>query len=317
MSTYRRNVLVGVTVLAALAILGGMIIRFGGNLAQPFAAETMTIQFITDRADGVSEGSAVMYRGISVGRVVKVRRDKNFKDIWFDAEIEVDPPLPGNVTAIIRQASLLGTGSRIELQSDEVQTGEVLKKGQQINAKFVGLDFFPPEVRNLSTELALTAKQFRESNIIASFNNRLDEASSVLQESRKTMENLNKIIGDPKFNNDIQSTISNIKVASENVKAVTGRAEKLVIGLEGAVTNVDKATQTAQSRLEEIAGITKQANEIVAKINNAQGTAGKLVNDPKLYEGLVDSTQQLNLTIKDLQRLIQQWEQEGVSLKLR
>jgi hypothetical protein len=40
------------------------------------------------------------------------------------------------------------------------------------------------------------------------------------------------------------------------------------------------------------------------------------VNDPKLYQGLVDVTQQLNLTVTDLRRLVQQWEQEGVSLKL-
>ena len=60
-----------------------------------------------------------------------------------------------------------------------------------------------------------------------------------------------------------------------------------------------------------------QANVITAKINDGQGTAGKLVNDPKLYEGLVDTTTQLNATVKDLQRLIQQWEQEGVALKLR
>jgi len=40
------------------------------------------------------------------------------------------------------------------------------------------------------------------------------------------------------------------------------------------------------------------------------------VNDPKLYEAMVDTIQELNGTVKDLKRLVQQWEQEGVSLKM-
>ena len=55
---------------------------------------------------------------------------------------------------------------------------------------------------------------------------------------------------------------------------------------------------------------------IANKIDKGDGTAGKLVNDPKLYEGLSDSAAELHLTIKDLRRLIQQWEQEGVPFKL-
>ena len=44
---------------------------------------------------------------------------------------------------------------------------------------------------------------------------------------------------------------------------------------------------------------------------------GLLVNDPKLYESLVDTSRELNATITDLKRLVEQWEQEGVALKLR
>ena len=42
-----------------------------------------------------------------------------------------------------------------------------------------------------------------------------------------------------------------------------------------------------------------------------------MVNDPKLYQSLVDSARELNLTIVDLRRLIDQWEQEGASIKLK
>ena len=52
------------------------------------------------------------------------------------------------------------------------------------------------------------------------------------------------------------------------------------------------------------------------KMDKGEGTIGKFVNDPRLYESLSDTSAELNLTVKDLHRLVQQWEQEGVSLKL-
>ena len=42
-----------------------------------------------------------------------------------------------------------------------------------------------------------------------------------------------------------------------------------------------------------------------------------VVNDPKLYESLVDSAKELNATISDFKRLVEQWEQEGISFKLK
>jgi ABC-type transporter Mla subunit MlaD len=69
--------------------------------------------------------------------------------------------------------------------------------------------------------------------------------------------------------------------------------------------------------MDEVSRLLQQANEITRKVNEGQGTAAKAINDPRLYENLVSTADQLNATIKDLQRLVRQWEQEGVSLKLR
>ena len=52
------------------------------------------------------------------------------------------------------------------------------------------------------------------------------------------------------------------------------------------------------------------------KIDKGEGSIGKFVNDPRLYEALTDTSAELNLTVRDLHRLVEQWEQEGVSLKL-
>ncbi len=314
--------------LIALGMLGWMIMRFGGKLAQPFAGKVMQVTFIAERADGVSDGSGIYYRGVGVGRVLSVTRDSNLRDVRIEAELEVDPPIPAGMTARIRQASLLGAGSRLEfVQGETAPTGNI-KPGDVIRADFVGLEFFPAEVQNLSIEVAAAAKQFREANVVGNLNARLTEVGQVLAETRKTLENANKIVADEKVRADIMASIENVKASSENVKSVTARADKIATSLERAVDNIDQTSKTANTELVEIAKLTKtrleeaskileQTNEITAKINAGTGTAGKLVNDPKLYEGLVDTTRELNATIKDLQRLVKQWEEEGVSIKLQ
>jgi len=328
MSTYRRNVLVGIVMLSALGMLGWMILRFGGKIAQPFAPAMTKVRFLADRADGVSDGSGVYFLGVNVGRVVTVTLGDNLEDIWFDAEVEASRALPAGMTARIRQASLLGSGSRIELIAPATSQPARLKAGEIIKTEFVGLEFFPKEIKELSIEVAAAAKQFREANVVGNLNKRLAEVGEVLGETRKTLESANKIVADDKVRADILTAIENIKTSSENVKSVTERADKIAGAMERAVGNVEKTSETAhieltevakitKTRLEEVSKVVQQANEIAAKINTGPGTASQLVNDPKLYQGLVDTTTELNLTIKDLKRLIQQWEQEGVSLKLQ
>ena len=107
-----------------------------------------------------------------------------------------------------------------------------------------------------------------------------------------------------------------------------GNSNALAQKLDGAVTTINKTAEQTQQQINDISKSTKerlaeasvlltQVNQITAKVNEGKGTAGQLVNDPKLYQGLVETTTQLNATVKDLQRLIQQWEQEGVTLKLK
>ena len=79
---------------------------------------------------------------------------------------------------------------------------------------------------------------------------------------------------------------------------------------------IDQIGAQLGDRLAQMSTLLSTFQSVANKINQGQGTAGQLVNDPKLYEGLVETTRQLNATIADLQRLVQQWEEEGVSVRV-
>jgi phospholipid/cholesterol/gamma-HCH transport system substrate-binding protein len=312
MSPYRRNVMVGLTVLVALVGLGWMILKFGGRAMTPFQPVRISITFVGTRADGLSEGSSITYRGKQVGQVTSVRLESDLQSVIVEGQVE--PPLPENVEGVIRVTSAIGSSSAIMLTTvDQLPAGSI-KAGQKIAIRYAGLDLIPPEFAELARDLKETSKQFRESNLIP----HLDEQ---VQRAGKVIDSVQQFIDDPKMKADLQASLENFRNVSENAKTISGKLDKLTDETTETIktsrTKIDDLSRQMNERMAQVATLLDQTNQISTKINQGEGTAGKLINDPKLYASLVDTTQQLNLTIKDLQRLIQQWEQEGVTLKLK
>lgn len=321
MSPYRRNILVGITVLGALVTLGWMIIRFGDRPARFFATPSQPVNFTTERADGLGEGSNITYRGVIVGRVKNVIRTPDGREVKIAGEVDIDPPLPSNVEGIIRPLGQLGPTSALNLVLIDPDPKGKLEPGATVKAHFEPLSILPPEATALSAELTLTARQFRESNLIPHIKEQVTKVGQVL-------DSTNALISDPKMRDDIKTAIANIKSASETVNRIGGKIDKLTDDASATMgdvrttakkagDNIDSIGKQVGDRLTQISKSLEHFQSIAAKIDNGQGTAGQLVNDPMLYQALVDSSLQLNATITDLKRLVEQWEQEGLSFKLK
>src|SRR4051812_36507490 len=305
MSPYRRNVMVGATVLTALLALGWMILKFAGAPIAWLIAPRMQIHFVVDRADGLSEGSNVIYRGVNIGQITRVTRTNDDR-VRIDAAVPPDPPLPANIKGVIRSTGLLGGGSAMVLTLIGDKPEGQLKRESQLEANYVGLDLLPPEFAELAGELRLTARQFRESNVVL----HMDEQ---VQHLGKVIDSLQTYIDDPKIRTDLQESIANLRKTTEKADQIGDNLNKPPTEPRG---HMDDLSKNIGDRLTQVAGLLDQLQQVTRKVNEGKGTAGALVNDPKLYESLVDTTQQLNETIKDLRRLAKQWEQEGISFKM-
>lgn len=328
MSPYRRNIIVGVTVLLALGFLGWMILKFGGSVGSLFTPPSMPITFRATRADGVGDGSPILYQGVTVGRVTLISRDPNMRDVTIDSMVDIAPPLPANVRGEIRAQSLLGSGSAINLAVTGPQPQGTLQAGAVIDAEYLGLDLLPPEFAEVADELGKTAQQLRDSNLIANLNRQVTKAGEL-------MDSVHSLVADEQMRSDLKDALSNIKSATEsatrisaNLEKFTGDLDKLSSEASGTlgdvratVTKTDQRIQglseQVSARLEQTSKLLDSFQSITSKIDSGKGTAGQLVNDPRLYESLVDTSRELNATVADLRRLVEQWEQEGVSLKLK
>jgi len=203
-----------------------------------------------------------------------------------------------------------------------------LEPGATIVTRYIGVDLLPPEFGSLAQELQLTARQFRESRIVEHLDQQVIRAGELV-------ESVKSLVDDKKMREDLQASLANVRTATETANRIGTNLEKLTAEANGAMTevratvgearttmtkagtHVDDISKQVGDRLTQVAGLLDTFQSITSKIDAGKGTAGQLVNDPRLYESLVDTSRQLNATVTDLKRLIEQWEQEGPAIKLR
>lgn len=325
----------GVTVLVAMGLLGWMIFKFGDAPARFFRPPQISVKFAGDRADGLGDGSAITYMGVSVGRVTKVKRVNDPVRIEVTADLDKEPALPGNLKGRIVFTSPLGGVSSLELVRDETKTeGSVMVDGAELRAEFLGSTFLPPEFAEAAKNIGDAVKAFNDSKMIESLKETVELTKKRIDETGKVIDGVASLVNDPKMRADLQQSLANVRTASDDAAAITNRvrliADKMVATadrVDTVVGNAGEAIKTTEKQIDRIGGqmseqlvrlgqLLDNVQSISSKIDKGTGTAGQLVNDPKLYQGLVDSTRELNLALSDVRRLVQQWEQEGVSLKL-
>jgi phospholipid/cholesterol/gamma-HCH transport system substrate-binding protein len=340
MATYHKNIAVGLTMLVGLLLLGTMILLFGDAPVKFFQGSQIRIQLDADGAEGLSKGSPVNYLGVSVGKIEGVELAKGGQAVVINASIDEHHGVPANVEGFIR-GNLIGGTSTLNLELTGPTPQGTLTSDTRLQAHIGGSTALPKEFTDLAKEIRVLVAQINQNKLADKVAVAVDKVSLAIDSANKTfnkvsdaVDDLRKVLGDDKLRGDIKDTIGNFKAVSENAKTIaknletfstkltklSGDFERITVEISGTInktgTRIDEISKALTQRTDQLAGVLDKMQSIANKIDKGDGTAGKLINDPKLYESLTDTTAELHLTIKDLRRLIQQWEQEGVPFKL-
>ncbi|MCY2954496.1 MAG: MlaD family protein [Planctomycetota bacterium] len=348
--------MVGATILVAFMLLGWMVLRFSDVPLRAFQKPQIPVELYASGADGISEGSAVYYLGVGVGRVTSIRLNPDKRSVIIDVIVDQVPPLPENVEGIIR-TQLLGGGSSINLVLQQPETASdilatqptetvlkpvprgQMKPNQRIIARYVGVDLMPPEISALAKELGVTsqelrrtAQKLRESDLIGKLVATVDTLNKDVVKAGDVLEKIDSFVGDEAMRRNVREALANFNDVSQTAKRIGQNFEKLSADTQGRMNQLadrgDKVLSTTQAKVEDLskqvgdrlaqtAKILAELESISKKINDGKGTAGMLINNSALYETLLDTSKELKLTIEDVRRVIEQWEQEGVPLKLK
>jgi ABC-type transporter Mla subunit MlaD len=311
MSPTKRNWVVGLVVLIGLGTVVWMVLLFAGRLASLVTPAGLPISMKANRADGVSEGSTIKFLGTEVGRVLHIHRSLDNQSVMIDAEVNKQPPLPSNLRAVIQPQSAFGSGAAISLEVvGDYPSAEPLKGGEELVAEYEGNSLLPKQVTQL-------AEDVRRQQLILHLDQTVTSIREQSEKAGQLMDSLQKTVGNPKLAEDLQQAMASIREAAESASRATDKIDKFSGNLQQVSDQANGTMSEIRTAAVKLGGVLDHLDSVANKIDKGNGTAALLVNDARLYQGLVDTSKELNLTIKDLRRVVDQWEKEGVSLKLK
>ncbi len=240
----------------------------------------------------------VKIKGFRIGNVYKIDNfDKDVSEVIVTINLLEEVNIPKNSVAIIN-SSLTGNSS-ISILPGNATT--FLAKGDTLVSS-TNPDILSKVMGSVDPVMA-NIKQAVDSLKLV-----LSNLNSVFDEGTKA--NLKTVIANLKTSSDNLSVLLNSKDGAlaktlNNVETFTGNLNGNNEKINATVDNL-KNTSQKLSELEVKETVTKlnntiaQLQGIIEKANNGNGTLGMLINDPRLYNNLQNTSRSLNILLDDL-----------------
>ncbi len=294
------------TKVGAIAVVSVALLILGFNFlkGKKLFSKSLTLYGVYGNVQGLQNSNPIVINGLQVGTVYKISTDKDMNRIKVEFNITKDINVPKNSVATIKP-NPIGT------TSVEISLGDATQN-------------------LISGDTILT-----EANA-GVFNDILKKVNPVLYEVQRAVSsldtliiNVNSVI-DPRTKGNIASTFENFKTISasmitstaylekllntetgalaktlQNVNSITGNLATNNEKINSVVTNLDKTTTKLsqldfQKTLNSLDSTINSLKKIVATADSKDGTLGKLINDPTLYQNLASTGNKLNLLLDDI-----------------
>lgn len=283
----RTEVQVGVTVVVAIVILvWGMAWLKEFSLHQSKRIWRISFQ----QTGGLSTSDEVLVNGIRKGQVrsLKLEGDRVIVALELDKSIE----LTSDSDVAIRNVGLMG--ERV-VAVDLRNSGKPLDPSQTIEGTYeqgmgevMGqLGGAIEAITGLSDDLRTIVKEMGGGG-------RLERT---VENFSATSEELRKLIADNR--SSLTTAISNFADASKTAKSLTTDRQA---ELDTAIQNFASAAERMNRLSGRLDSLRTVIQAMTTRVEQGQGTLGKLVNDDHLYDDLNQSVKSLNTLIDDVKK---------------
>jgi phospholipid/cholesterol/gamma-HCH transport system substrate-binding protein len=259
-----------------------------------FSSFQVFVQFPT--APGVQRDTPVRFCGYQIGRVTDVMAPQKREDLITGLEyhqtvvvLSINKKyvnIPSNVEVKLMTRGL--GSSYIELKEDPTKPKEPRDPNRPETIYLV-------DKMRLQGSTGMTSEFFPEES--------QEQLTNLIDGIKNLVQNTNDILGDPNNKENFKTTLANLSEATKEMGEAVEKIEKFFAS--GATTSEELSKTVTELRL------------ILAKINEGEGAAAKFVNDGRLYENLLDSTEQLQVLLKELKSFVAQSREKGLPLKLK
>ena len=346
MTEASRNFLVGGFVIVALCVLGTLMVWFG-EVPDWISTSEWTLRIGPVRElSGIGEGAPVNLQGIQVGRVKSIEfRNPDDPDhgVVIVTRIKQQYSVPTAAKARV-YGSTLGFGSgRIDIMIEPGASSDPLPKddaviggemrnvlGEIIRKEFI--DSLEKTVAHIG-DLAEATKPVMDS-LAELFERRSIEQvsqpgavemgmianlSTLVERVDKSVSNINNVLGDEDVQDDVKSAVHDLRVSADDLRATveTWRteskrlADNLNEGVDRTEENLDETFQSLNRVLGNLDQTATQLAKASIGLTERSGTAGLVLNDPRLYESAVLAMDRLSEVLLDIKSLTGKMRDDG------
>ena len=280
----RRNIVVGIFVVVAMCALIWLIFMFREFpiIMNRYRSFQVFVQFPT--APGVDENTPVQFCGYQIGSVTKVMAPQVRTDLITGHQYHQTVVvlgikkkyvnIPSNVEVKLMKRGL--GSSYIELKIDPAKL-----PAQPLDPNRPETCFLVDEMQ-LQGSTGMTSEFFPEES--------QEKLERLVERLNVLVKHSNDIIGDPNSKENVKKILVNVSEVIKQAAQTLEELQKFFVSGTEASQEINKAVA--------------EMRQILAKVNSGQGTAGKLVSDARLYDGLVEGTEQLQEVLGELKSLI-------------
>ncbi|MFV2068573.1 MAG: MlaD family protein [Pirellulales bacterium] len=309
---------VGVVVLATLIITAILVLLF--NDAPAIVGRHYMIYIDLPKAPGIAVDSPVRRSGIRIGRVRQIKFTEG-GHVLITAAVEEDVKLGRNEVCRVT-GTLLGGNSSLDFSpSDDPQLAAQQIEPDSLIHGLVSAD--PLEmladlqdnmtgtvetIRLASEQVTNLAK--RVDDLLSSTDDRqiadlLKRADQAFEGIAATTDSLNAVLGDPQVQHDLKESLAQIP-------QLLMEARDMLVSVHSAVDSVQEnlngligpaMTKAINDELDQLSDILAQVQIFATSLNNSEGTLGRLINDPELYENansIVRTIEQLSTRLRPI-----------------
>ncbi|MEX0774847.1 MAG: MlaD family protein [Phycisphaeraceae bacterium] len=352
MKEQSRNFIVGLTTLAGCIGLAFLLVLFG--YLPGWVRGGYQIQVVLKDASGLNDGSRVRLNGIAIGVVKSVQLQVNDRGIGVVALATIDHQfdIPRGAVATVDRSILGGSptlafyATGIDPQAPDYQqrmqplpkdgSATIVASEQsmmdqftsQIQATLAGpaksLQSAADDFKNLSAEWTEVGKNVRllteprdiqavnRGEIQGNLTTTLARADQRLKELQVSVDAFNQIIGDRELIENMRKTAANAAQFTDHLNTTAEKVDGFIDQTQADLGTLTKQYVKVASDMSGAIGSMRQA---IDQARQGDGTVGKLINDPALYNNLNDAAQRLNAALTEFKLLMQKFQKEGLPVK--
>ncbi len=144
-------------------------------------------------------------------------------------------------------------------------------------------------------------------------------ADQRLAEMQRVTQGLDEWVNNPQLRDDVQTAAANLRELTQRFKQSADSVDGLLTDSRGLIAdarvNIDGLIKRYIAVADDASGAIGTLHQAIAKANTTDGTIGKLLNDPSLYDNLNDAFERLQKAVSEFRLLIQKWKEEGLPVQ--